>query len=42
MIKSIYKNNQSKFLLSLIPVVMVGIMAPLRSYNWQKIQHVVR
>lgn len=32
MLKSIYKKNGHKFLLSLIPVVIVGIMAPLRSY----------
>lgn len=35
MIKNIYKNNRHKFLLSLTPVVMVGIMAPLRSYMIQ-------
>lgn len=35
MIKSIYKKNRYKFLLSLIPVVIVGIMAPLRSYIMQ-------
>lgn len=32
MIKRIYKKSRCKFLLSLIPVVIVGIMAPLRSY----------
>ena len=35
MIKNIYKKNRYKFLLSLIPVVIVGIMAPLRSYIMQ-------
>lgn len=35
MIKNIYKKNSVKFLLSLIPVVIVGIMAPLRSYIMQ-------
>jgi len=35
MIKNIYKKNKYKFLLSLIPVVIVGIMAPLRSYMMQ-------
>lgn len=35
MIKSIYKKNSYKFLLSLIPVVIVGIMAPLRSWIMQ-------
>lgn len=35
MIKNIYKKNGYKFLLSLIPVVIVGIMAPLRSYIMQ-------
>lgn len=35
MIKSIYKKNKYRFLLSLIPVVIVGIMAPLRSYMMQ-------
>ncbi len=35
MIKSIYKKNASKFLISLIPVVIVGVMAPLRSYIMQ-------
>ncbi len=35
MIKSIYKKNRYKFWLSLIPVVIVGIMAPLRSYIMQ-------
>lgn len=35
MIKSIYKKNRYKFLLSLIPVVIVGIMAPLRSWVMQ-------
>ena len=31
MLKSILKKNRKAFLLSLIPVVIVGIMAPLRS-----------
>lgn len=35
MIKNIYKKNSRKFLLSLIPVVFAGIMAPLRSYIMQ-------
>lgn len=35
MIKSIYKKNACKFWISLIPVVLVGIMAPLRSYIMQ-------
>lgn len=35
MIKKIYKKNRYKFLLSLIPVVIVGVMAPLRSYMMQ-------
>ena len=35
MIKSIYKKNARKFFFSLIPVVIVGIMAPLRSYMMQ-------
>ena len=35
MIKRIYKKNRCGFLLSLIPVVIVGIMAPLRSYIMQ-------
>ena len=35
MLKSIYKKNRYKFLLSLIPVVIAGIMAPLRSYIMQ-------
>lgn len=35
MIKRIYKKNKYKFLLSLIPVVIAGIMAPLRSYIMQ-------
>ena len=35
MIKNIYRKNRYKFLLSLIPVVIVGIMAPLRSYMMQ-------
>ena len=35
MIKRIYKKNRYKFLLSLIPVVIVGVMAPLRSYIMQ-------
>ena len=35
MLKSIYKKNGYRFLLSLIPVVIVGIMAPLRSYIMQ-------
>lgn len=35
MLKTIYKKNSYKFLISLIPVVIVGIMAPLRSYIMQ-------
>lgn len=35
MIKSIYKKNAYKFWISLIPVVIVGVMAPLRSYMMQ-------
>lgn len=35
MIKSIYKRNACKFWISLIPVVIVGVMAPLRSYIMQ-------
>lgn len=35
MIKNIFKKNRYKFLLSLIPVVIIGIMAPLRSYIMQ-------
>lgn len=35
MLRRIYKKNGYKFLLSLIPVVIVGIMAPLRSYIMQ-------
>lgn len=35
MIKEIYKKNAYKFLLSLIPVVLVGVMAPMRSYIMQ-------
>lgn len=35
MLKRVYKKNRYKFLLSLIPVVIVGIMAPLRSYIMQ-------
>ena len=35
MLKSILKKNRKAFLLSLIPVVIVGIMAPLRSYIMQ-------
>ena len=35
MIENIYKKNRYKFLLSLIPVVIVGVMAPLRSYMMQ-------
>ena len=35
MIKNIYKKNSGKLILSLIPVVIVGIMAPLRSYIMQ-------
>lgn len=35
MIKRIYKKNRYKFLLSMIPVVIVGVMAPLRSYIMQ-------
>ena len=35
MIKRIYKKNRYKFLISLIPVVIVGIMAPMRSYIMQ-------
>ena len=32
MLQSIYKKNRYKFLISLIPVIIVGIMAPMRSY----------
>ncbi len=35
MLKKIFKMNRYKFLLSLIPVIIVGIMAPLRSYIMQ-------
>lgn len=35
MIKNIFKKNRYKFLLSLIPVVIIGIMAPLCSYIMQ-------
>ena len=35
MLKKIFKKNRYKFLLSLIPVIIVGIMAPLRSYIMQ-------
>ena len=35
MIKSIYKRNACEFWISLIPVVIVGVMAPLRSYIMQ-------
>ncbi len=35
MLKEIYKKNRYKFLISLIPVVIVGIMAPMRSYIMQ-------
>lgn len=35
MIQAIYKKNAGKFLFSLIPVVIVGIMAPMRSYIMQ-------
>ena len=35
MIKKIYKKNAYKFGISLIPVVIVGVMAPLRSYIMQ-------
>lgn len=35
MIKSIYKKNAYKFGISLIPLVIVGVMAPLRSYMMQ-------
>lgn len=35
MLKKIFKKNRYKFLLSLIPVIVVGIMAPLRSYIMQ-------
>lgn len=35
MIKSIYQKNACKFWISLIPVVIVGVMAPLRSYIMQ-------
>ena len=35
MIKSIYKKNAGKFWISLIPVVIVGVLAPLRSYIMQ-------
>ena len=35
MLKNILKKNRTPFLLSLIPVVIVGVMAPLRSYIMQ-------
>lgn len=35
MIKNLYRKNAGRFLLSLIPVVIVGVMAPLRSYIMQ-------
>ncbi len=35
MLKKIFKKNRYKFLLSLIPVIIVGITAPLRSYIMQ-------
>jgi ABC-type multidrug transport system fused ATPase/permease subunit len=35
LLKKIFKKNRYKFLLSLIPVIIVGIMAPLRSYIMQ-------
>lgn len=35
MLKKIYRKHAGRFLLSLIPVVIVGIMAPLRSYIMQ-------
>jgi len=35
MIKDILSKNRSKFLFSLLPVLVVGIMAPLRSYIMQ-------
>ncbi|MCM1181729.1 MAG: ABC transporter ATP-binding protein/permease [Clostridium sp.] len=35
MMKSIYRKNACKFWISLIPVVIVGVMAPLRSYVMQ-------
>ena len=35
MLQSIYKKNRYKFLISLIPVIIVGIMAPMRSYIMQ-------
>lgn len=33
--KAVYSKNAGKFLLSMIPVVIVGIMAPMRSYIMQ-------
>lgn len=35
MLQSIYKKNRYKLLISLIPVIIVGIMAPMRSYIMQ-------
>lgn len=35
MIKKIVAKNAGKFWLSMIPVVIVGVMAPLRSYIMQ-------
>lgn len=35
MLQSIYRKNRYKFLISLIPVIIVGIMAPMRSYIMQ-------
>lgn len=35
MLREIISKNRTKFLLSLIPVVIIGIMAPLRSYIMQ-------
>ncbi|MCM1120779.1 MAG: ABC transporter ATP-binding protein/permease [bacterium] len=35
MIKRMYQKNACKFALSLIPVVIVGVMAPMRSYIMQ-------
>ena len=35
MLQEIFKKNRYKFLLSLIPVIIVGIMAPMRSYIMQ-------
>lgn len=35
MLQEIFKKNRYKFWLSLIPVIIVGIMAPMRSYIMQ-------